>query len=82
MFKLGETVRLTWNHPVPDVQQNCVTFLHEGDLVRVCEIIGTRFIRIETADGLRSVVPYTALKADDSLPLFSDYRPETTGCLF
>lgn len=82
MFKLNEDVRLTWNHPVPNAATMSVEFLHEGDLVRIVEVISARFYRIETATGLQSVVPYTALRADDSLPLFDEYRQEVTGSLF
>lgn len=76
-FIVGETVRLTCHVPLG----NGASWWHAGELVRILQQEGDRYL-VADRSGRQARVLRTALQADHTLPLFDEYHPETTGCLF
>ena len=76
MFIIGQTVRIAQNVP-GDHQSWC----RIGELVRITAVVAGGYA-VEKSDGQAVVVSVRDIRADASLPMFDEYRPEGTGCLF
>ena len=84
MYQIGETVRLTANIPVETATpSSCKAFMRTGELVRIVKQgTNAHFYTIADADGNTAFCSRWNFQADESLPMFDEFRPETTGCLF
>ena len=76
MYQIGETVRIAKNIP-----GDKSTWFRIGDLVRVTRVIPGGY-QVEDGERHTCIVAGHELQEDHSLPLFDEYRRETTGCLF
>lgn len=82
MFQIGETARMKITLPVA-LDDDGLTYFRAGDLVRIDDrtAAGTT-LYLTNADGVSVWASAQVVKPDATLPLFDEYRPQTTGSLF